>query len=295
MLQWDPYFDIRDPPCILNRVSAQRKLHFRGWLATPIILLIIASTSRGAIAAAPDTCPNGVFETDVKKIKESFKAEPHDPPLLSRQVGEDATPEISRIKDGAVGNYVGAFLNDGLASWWAYDAERHLFLRIEAMSEGSPTAISEMARKVRAHPQLARNQTLRLHGQWTIVLTVVRATPEQARRFACLVNEALGWRPDPTPSTEPSSDAEPLASANPNSPAEVTVTGRKPCDTNYKTDTFQDTFQLLKNGQTPQGMVLNPKICDCACQAHRGELTGRVSGYISQSLDESRSSKKRQE
>jgi hypothetical protein len=233
------------------------------------LLLLVAAAPQWA--AASDNCAEGVFETNFDAIKKSFRTKQRDPIVFTRAIAEDPTPEISRIKDGAVGNFVGAFINDGIETWWAYDAERHLFLRIEALSEASPTANSLSARSVRTHPRLARNQTMRLRGTWTMTLTVVRATPEQALQFACLANLALEWRPT-VEAREAENDVDTVADKNSASPAEITVRAPKQCETAMRTDALQDSFSLLKDGHGVSGVLLDRKQCDCACQKYQGSL-----------------------
>src|SRR5579862_4818492 len=94
------------------------------------LLFALAAAILGAPSAAQEQCPPGVFETDPDKIAAAF-ASVNGEPALFKTEHENPTPEISRIREGAVGYYAGAFINDGLQSWWGYDATRHLFLQVE--------------------------------------------------------------------------------------------------------------------------------------------------------------------
>ena len=158
------------------------------------IRLALMVASLCSCAAAAEECPTGVFTTDPREIAASFakSTETTDP---STQ-GSSSPREISEIRDGIVNWWAGAFINDGLQSWNAYDADRHLFLNVQAST-------GRFAVKA-ASPKLGPGQTYRQERGWGYVITSVPATPKQAWRFACLANALVNSpppKPDPSFST----------------------------------------------------------------------------------------------
>src|SRR5581483_9328188 len=138
-----------------------------------------------------ENCPAGAFETDPDKIAATFASETAEPMLLTPKAGESMTPEISRIAEGAVGNFTGAFINDGMETWWGYDASRHLFVQIEGTIVPNHGILGSA--RIPDAKRLGPNQVLRKAGNETYYVTVVRATPEQALEFACMANELVSW------------------------------------------------------------------------------------------------------
>jgi sugar lactone lactonase YvrE len=159
---------------------------------TRILLALIVASLCSCTAA--EECPPGVFTTDRREIAASF-AKPNETTNPSTQ-GSGSPREITEIRDGIVNWWAGAFINDGLQSWNAYDADRHLFLNVQA-STGRFAVKPESLK-------LGPGQTYRQEGGWGYVITSVPATPQQARRFACLANALVNSpppKPDPSFST----------------------------------------------------------------------------------------------
>jgi hypothetical protein len=236
-------------------------------------------------------CPAGVFETDPDKIAATFASETAEPMLLTPRAGESMTPEISRIEEGAVGNFVGAFINDGMETWWGYDASRHLFVQVEGTVVPNHGVVGGAA--IPDRKRLGPNQVLRKAGKWTYYVTVVRATQEQALEFACMANELLSWVPlhGEDPESEAGKDAEAEAGKivllpAPGSSWEVTIIGRQRqrCQTSEPTDTFAHSFGVATKKPRPRDE--SPKYCDCRCQAAAETASDRLSSWISKGLQE---------
>jgi hypothetical protein len=219
--------------------------------------------------ALDPVCADGPFETDPVAIDRSFGSEPPDVHDSSAADSFDQ-PEIQRIRDGAVGHYAGAYINDGLQSWTAYDAARHLFVSVAGHTPQYRWA-SEPDPK-----ELGPNQQIRHQGQWTFEVTTVAATREQARQFACLANVSLTPDPDYVEPPQP----EP-AWSGPDAMMEVTIKGdRHPCPEPWRSDTFADAFAVVKDGKAPR----ESRRVLCGTPERR---TSRLSQWVSEGLEES--------
>lgn len=233
-----------------------------------------------------ENCPAGVFETDPDKIAATFASETAEPMLLTPQAGESMTPEISRIEEGAVGNFIGAFINDGMETWWGYDASRHLFVQIAGTVV--PNHGIQGSAAIPDPKRLGPNQVLRKVGKWTYYVTVVRATQEQALEFACMANELESWvslhGEDAT--SEASEAGKIVLSPAPGLSFEVSIIGRqrRSCQTSEPTDTLAHSFGVATKKPRPRDE--SHKYCDCQCQAAAEAANDRLSSWISKGLQE---------
>jgi hypothetical protein len=178
------------------------------------LLVILISVAAMPLAVAhDDSCPEGIFETESQKIAATAAQHANESKLPERVSTEYVPIEISRIRNGGISSYVGAFINDGILTWRAYDAERQIFIAVEGKA-------GRMVKAVPEREKLAPNQIVRDVGiQRADFVTIVSATLQQAREFGCLANRLLA-----TPST---SEQRPLPS-----------------------DTLRNTTVLLRDGMT---------------------------------------------
>jgi hypothetical protein len=198
-------------------------------------------------------------------------------------------PELAQIKYGALQNYTGAGINTGIDTWWAYDAQRYLFLRAEGMDLDCTIGACYWAT---LHPptKLASNQVLRKSARVRYVVTIIRATPEQARKFACVANEIAKW--SFIHGDNPVTGAGSVTAASPdsglpdsklehNGSSEVTVFARKPDVRDMKTDTYSESFEVLADGRPVSGGISVG--CGPTCLAGFAKKNGDLSSYVSQS------------
>ena len=250
------------------------------------LLFALAAATLGATSAAQEQCPAGAFGTDPDKIAAAFASVSEEPALFKTE-HENPTLEVSRIREGAVGYYAGAFINDGLQSWWSYDATRHLFLQVEGTA-----ARFAMMPDLRS---LTPNQIVRSSGIWTYLVTAVRATPEEAREFACRANEIMAWNSthedtpkgnthDSPPAPDDSSASPPKSRRRPTSLPEVKVMGNKPCTRDLPTDTFQQSFRIFTD-KAPVPVESGHR-CGCDCQAAGREREDQLSGWVANHLND---------
>jgi hypothetical protein len=157
-------------------------------LLAPLVLIVLPLDA----AIADEACPTGAFPVDAREIAQSFAHPGHPDSADSFGSGAYTPAEIRRIHDGVVAWSAGAFVNDGLQAWTAYDADRHLFLNAQGF--GGQFAVN--AERVKLGP----GQTFHREGKWGFKVTTVRATREQARRFGCLANNLLN---SPLPHPDP--------------------------------------------------------------------------------------------
>lgn len=159
-------------------------------LLAPLILIVLLLDT----AVAEEACPTGVFATDPRDIAASFAHPGHPDSAETSGRGVYTPAEIRRIHNGVVVYWGGAFINDGLQTWTAYDADRHLF--VHAQGFGGRFAMTPDRVK------LGPGQTFHQEDKWGFKLTILPATWEQARRFGCLANSLLN-SPPPEPDFRP--------------------------------------------------------------------------------------------
>ena len=143
------------------------------------------------VVVADEVCPTGPFTIDPREIAKSFAHPAADSPGGFASTTYSPA-EIRRIHNGVVAWYAGAFINDGLQTWTAYDADRHLFLNVQGF--GGRFAVK---------PELVKpgpGQTFHQDGGWGFKVTTVPATQGQARHFGCLANSLLN---SPQPKRDP--------------------------------------------------------------------------------------------
>ena len=88
------------------------------------------------VVVADEVCPTGPFTIDPREIATSFAHPAADSP--GGFASSTYSPaEIRRIHNGVVAWYAGAFINDGLQTWTAYDADRHLLIQVRSAGRGS--------------------------------------------------------------------------------------------------------------------------------------------------------------
>jgi hypothetical protein len=144
-------------------------------------------------------CPDGPFETDIDKISQTSPRET--PPVESQQGTNFVVPiEISRILEGGISFFHGGLMNEGIATWYAFDLERHLFIAVLS-STGNRSQHIPAIEKLRAN-QLLRYTDAAGYRRAEFV-TVIEATPMQIREFSCLANKLLESESENTPRPSP--------------------------------------------------------------------------------------------
>ena len=146
-----------------------------------------------AQASADAACPNGPFETAIDKISSNLPQQPSctkAPP----EAGVAIPIEISQIVTGGISFFQGSLMNEGVASWYAFDVERKLFIAVI-------TSTNEQSPRIPAVQKLSNNQIVR-HTDFgsyrrAEFVTVISASPIQVREFSCLANRLLATESDP--------------------------------------------------------------------------------------------------
>lgn len=94
--------------------------------------------------------------------------------------------EIMRVRDGVVTDFVGAFVNDGLSGWTAYDAQRQLFVSVRR----------KLLTETSGMPSPGTGEYLRLidNGgrRYAEIVRIVAAGTEAMAAVTCAANRA--WR-----------------------------------------------------------------------------------------------------
>lgn len=168
-------------------------------------------------------CPDGLFETAIDKISQALN--PEAPSAKDQQKTSVSAPiasltpgviEVSRIVTGGVSFFQGSLMNEDLASWYAFDVERNLFIAVI-------TSTNEHSSRIPAVKKLSNNQVVRytdfVSYRRAEFVTVMSATPMQVREFSCLANRLLATESD--------------------------LTFHRP----MRTDTMKKSFSLLHHGQ----------------------------------------------
>jgi hypothetical protein len=147
-----------------------------------------------AQASMDAACPSGPFETTIDKISSVL---PQLPPCAEalQEAGVAVPIEISRITTGGISFFQGSLMNEGIASWYALDVERNLFIAVI-------TSTNEQSSRIPAIKKLSDNQIVRYTDfagyRRAEFVTVMSATPIQVREFSCLGNQLLATASDPT-------------------------------------------------------------------------------------------------
>lgn len=139
-------------------------------------------------AASSIDCPDGPFKTDIDELSQISPLET--PPVRSQQGTNFVVPiEVSRIVGGGISFFEGGSMNEGITTWYAFDAERGLFVAVLG------TTMSDRSRHIPAAEKLSANQLLRYTDAAGYTraefVTVIEATPAEVREFSCLANKLL--------------------------------------------------------------------------------------------------------
>jgi hypothetical protein len=160
---------------------------------TMLVIIPMHSLMPFAQASADAACPSGPFETAIDKI---LSVLPQQSSCAGASPEAGAVPiEISRIVTGGISFFQGSLMNEGLASWYAFDVERNLFIAVI-------TSTNEHSSRIPAVKKLSNNQIVRYTDfvgyRRAEFVTVMSATPIQVREFSCLANQLLATESDPT-------------------------------------------------------------------------------------------------
>jgi sugar lactone lactonase YvrE len=161
----------------------------------------------------PDPLPP--LETSLERIKEASKTIPSQEKLPDSASALPIPPEITRIRSGAICHFVGAFINDGLDSFYAFDSDRHLAIAILGTADSRKEKVPDQE-NLDSH-QCVRYLDRGKH-RWAQFVTIVEVTPEEVQEFAIIANALL-----------PAGQASPPFHG--------------------RTDTAASTFELLSKGQ----------------------------------------------
>jgi hypothetical protein len=151
-------------------------------------LMSLAFVTQAQVTIAPD-CPAQPFDlatptsdmsqwalhSEIKKYERSDQSMP---------------PEIERIQTGAIFFFQGAFVNDGLITWYALDLDRNLFVAV--LGGAGPRFL---AKDRAAQMKLELNQFVRYTNNAgysrSEFVTMSAATPQQRYEFICAANRFL--------------------------------------------------------------------------------------------------------
>jgi sugar lactone lactonase YvrE len=221
------------------------------------LLIVAGYVISYATAAAESLCPAGPFETDVRKIATAIAAEQPKPDVRDAVSPASGTPENEQLTDGAIWTAAGGLGGHSAVSL-LYDAKRYVVVNVV---ENWPLRdVSDFSLKP-ARPEPVKpipNQVIRHVGEVTYTTTTARPTPEQAREFACLANRLLAPPLEEKPSTSS------VPPSNPQTPPEVTVTGRRICSPGEFTDAHVEGFQLLSSKLGPGPALTDSSGIPCA-------------------------------
>jgi hypothetical protein len=155
-------------------------------------------SSTGPARGSAD-CPAGPFETDIDKIAQAPRLDT--PAVHSQQATNLVVPiEIDRIREGGISFFQGGLMNEGTTTWYAFDLERRLLIAVLGSTGEQPEHIPNPEK-------LGANQLLRYTDatgrRRAEFVTIVEATPAQARAFACLANKLLASEVEEMPRPQP--------------------------------------------------------------------------------------------
>lgn len=147
-----------------------------------------------AQASTDAACPSEPFETAIDKISSALPQQ-QSCARASPEAGAAVPIEISRIVTGGISFFQGSLMNEDLASWYAFDVERNLFIAVI-------TSTNEHSSRIPVVKKLSNNQIVRYTDfvgyRRAEFVTVISATPIQIREFSCLANRLLATESDPT-------------------------------------------------------------------------------------------------
>lgn len=159
-----------------------------------LVIILMHSSMPFAQASTDAACPSEPFETAIDKIPSALPQQPSCA-KASPEAGAAVPTEISRIVTGGISFFQGSLMNEGLASWYAFDVERNLFIAVI-------TSTNEHSSRIPAVKKLSNNQIVRYTDfvgyRRAEFVTVMSATPIQVREFSCLSNRLLATESDPT-------------------------------------------------------------------------------------------------
>jgi hypothetical protein len=242
-------------------------------LTKALFWAIVACLPVYALAASVPDCPAGPFETDPDAIALSFLFEPSDSDILKVTENDgNKTPEIGRIRAGVLWHSAGGLGSYGSEGWLAYDAERHLILSFGMETRRYATQYAELGDGSVIPPQ---GDVVRPDGSVTYVMNFARATPDQARQFACLAN-TLANRYAALQAAHPPLPSKSDPQREPGGLMQVTVSAYVPhrCDDLAGSDEFVQTFSLWKDAQWFLG------VCDATGAGLRSQLSGLVGSAL---------------
>ena len=145
-------------------------------------LIAAAYLISGTSAWAQEQCPAGPFETDAGVIAAAIAAQPLKPRVWDESPGSHYSPPV--LTDGLTWAFAGGLLSDSSHSL-RYDAKR--YIAVSVIGVWPVPGVRLISGPDRPLP----NQVARRIGRTYYVTTVARPTPDQARRFACLVNRIV--------------------------------------------------------------------------------------------------------
>jgi hypothetical protein len=227
-------------------------------LARALLWAIVACLPVCAIAASEPDCPTGPFETDPDAIALSFLFEPADSDMVKVAESDPRMAlAIAVTRSGAQWHSSGGFLSEGSESWQAYDAERHVFISVGFWRPRQAQPDSDAARTTA--------------GATSSAVTIARATPDQARQFACLAN-AIANRYAAWDLARPQLPAEADPRAASGGLVQVTVAAHaipnQVCT--VASDAFMQTLFFRKDGHW------FPSLCDANSVRMKEQLLGLV-------------------
>ena len=154
-------------------------------LRPTLAFLAAASLATASMAdTRPTNCPGGPFsEGTLTRLPGDWA----DPAIVQAEAQKNLArpPEIARIRSGAISFYQGAYINDGVINWTAYDAERALFISVVG---GAGRNLDNQPKAENLQPgQFVRRTTAAGYPRSEFV-TVVGATREQREAMACALN-----------------------------------------------------------------------------------------------------------
>ena len=147
-------------------------------LIRALTLILMGYVVCGTQARAEEPCPTGPFETDVRAIVAAEAAQSLKP--SDWEEGE-YWGQPKQLFDGANWEWSGG-LESTEGHRLTYDAKRYVVV-------GSTIEFDR--RKARAIPPAHGSQVISRRSDGTFVRTVIRPKPDEARQFACLVNQLL--------------------------------------------------------------------------------------------------------
>jgi hypothetical protein len=235
-------------------------------LTRALVWAIVAFLPVCATAVSEPDCPTGPFETDTDAIALSFLFEPPDSDIVkAAETDPRMALAIAQTRAGAEWHSSGGFLSEGSESWQAYDAERHVFISVGFWRPRQAQPDSDAARTTA--------------GATSSAVAIARATPDQARQFACLAN-AIANRYAAWDSARPPLPAE--ADPRPGTGGLVQVTvaahaiGDQVCT--VASDAFMQTLFIRKDGHW------FPSLCD----ANSLKLKEQLGGLVDRALADAR-------